>query len=206
MQYSFRHTTEGNGMILFYSIVKKTILFFLSKNKTEIYALSSPNGLRSTNSEINAKYRDHQMARHNDPTLRLGKSTETVASGRTKEEKNIFLQKTNRKMNAEWWVRKEKTENEICKLPFHVGCPKGRAGTSSIKKERALPADCLLPVLVYDAHGRRKRHSVQHLEARGWKWGRGVGPGKWMRSDLRKAKRMVKWNGITGDSDNGHFR
>ncbi|GIX86259.1 hypothetical protein CDAR_569241 [Caerostris darwini] len=149
MQHSFRHTTEENCIIPFYSNVKKKILFFLSKNKTEIYALGSPNGLRSTNSEINTKYRDHQTARHNDPTLRFGKG---MPSG--------GFEKRTRKMKS---------------VSFHStwDIPKDGQGRAKQEKERTLPADCLLSVLVYDGHGRRKRYCIQHLEARGWKWGTG---------------------------------
>ncbi|GIY16047.1 hypothetical protein CEXT_108831 [Caerostris extrusa] len=63
----------------------------------------------------------------------------------------------------------------------------------SRRKERTLPADYLFPVLVYDAHGRQKRHCIEQLEARGWKWRRVV-PGKWMRSDLRFAARVKNFN------------
>ncbi|GIY67381.1 hypothetical protein CDAR_436451 [Caerostris darwini] len=51
--------------------------------------------------------------------------------------------------------------------------PKDGHGRAKQVKERALPADCLLPVLVYDTHGRRMRHCIGHLEPRGLKWRRG---------------------------------
>ncbi|GIX86260.1 hypothetical protein CDAR_569251 [Caerostris darwini] len=145
---------------------------WMRRQNEDLYPLL-PNSLRSTNSEINTKYRDHQIACHNDPTLRLGKSAEIVASGRTIEGKKYISPKKNRKRNVKWWVRKEEPENEICKLPFTWDVPKDGQGRAKQEKETALPADCLIPVLVYDAHGRRKRLCIEHLEARGWKWKRG---------------------------------
>ncbi|GIY67380.1 hypothetical protein CDAR_436441 [Caerostris darwini] len=133
-----------------------------------IYALSSRNGLRSTNSEINTKYRDHQIVCHNDPTLR---STEIVASGRTKGEKKYISpgKKTGREMAS---GGSEKRRRKMKSVSFHStwDVPKNGQGRAKQEKERALPADCLLPVLVYDVHGRRRRYCIEHLEARkrGW--------------------------------------
>ncbi|GIX67157.1 hypothetical protein CEXT_725951 [Caerostris extrusa] len=162
-------------------------------NKTKIYALSSQNGLLSTNSEISTKYRDHQIACHNDPTLRLGKSAEIVASGRTKEKKKyVFLpEKKGKEMSS---GGSEKRRRKMKSVSFHSmwDVPKDGQGRAKQEKRRALPADCLFPVLVYDAHGRRKRYCIEHLETRGGN-GKGMVPGKWMRSDLRFAPRVQKF-------------
>ncbi|GIX86257.1 hypothetical protein CDAR_569231 [Caerostris darwini] len=108
----------------------------------------------STNSEINTKYPDHQIACHNDPTLRFGKPTEVVPSGRTKEEKKyISPAKNGKEMSS---GGSEKRRRKMKSVDFHStwDVPKDGQGRAKSEKERALPADCLLPVLVYDAHGR----------------------------------------------------
>ncbi|GIY16043.1 hypothetical protein CEXT_108801 [Caerostris extrusa] len=75
----------------------------------------------------------------------------------------------------------EKRRRKMKSASFHStrDIPKDGQGCAKQEKERALPADCLLPVLVYDAHGRRKHYFIEHLEARG-------------NSGLRKNKRAEK--------------
>ncbi|GIX86261.1 hypothetical protein CDAR_569261 [Caerostris darwini] len=103
----------------------------------------------------------------------MGKSAEIVASGRTKGGEKIYFSKKKKKKKTR---RKEmpsggqeKRRRKRKSVDFHStwDVPKDWQGRAKQEKGRALPADCLLPVLVYDAHGRRKRYCIEHLEARG---------------------------------------
>ncbi|GIY67379.1 hypothetical protein CDAR_436431 [Caerostris darwini] len=109
------------------------------RNKTKIYALRSPNGLRSTNSEISTKYRDHQIACRNDPASRLEKSAEILALGRTKgEKKYISPGKNGKEMSS---GGSEKRRRKMKSVSFHStwDVPKDGRDVPIRKKEEHYP-------------------------------------------------------------------
>ncbi|GFU60995.1 hypothetical protein NPIL_499021 [Nephila pilipes] len=72
-------------------------------------------------------------------------------------------------MNARMSVRKEELRSwKMKSVSFHSlwDVPKDERGRAKQEKDGALSIDCLLSVLVYDAHGQRKHYSTLRLELR----------------------------------------
>ncbi|GFU60991.1 hypothetical protein NPIL_498981 [Nephila pilipes] len=123
------------------------------RGKRKIYDLRPSNGLRSTDSEINTKYRIIKLLTTTTQTLRLD-TYEIKKREPQKEKKRNKRKKAGQKRGA------TESENEICKLHSVWDVPEDELRRAEQEKERPLFADCLLPVPVYNARGHRRRYYI----------------------------------------------